>query len=82
MTNKDTRVQSPVFISRLVGFRADLYDSNILHELIYNSLILVTIQFGKCTEHVFNGLVRQLTRGIPSLVPVPTKRISDCDTGD
>lgn len=29
------------------------------------------------TGQVLSGLVRQLTRGIPSLVPVPIKMISD-----
>jgi hypothetical protein len=34
------------------------------------------------TEHVFKGLVRQLTRGIPSLVPVPINTISELSSDD
>lgn len=33
------------------------------------------------TSHVFDSVVRQLTRGIPSLVPVPKKMISDWPLG-
>jgi len=33
--------------------------------------------FCSSTGHLFEGLVRQLRRGIPSLVPVPIKIISD-----
>lgn len=34
------------------------------------------------TSHVFKGFVRQLTRGIPSLVPVPINMTSDGSEGD
>lgn len=34
------------------------------------------------TGHFFTGSVRQLTRGMPSLVPVPIKMISDFSAGN
>lgn len=36
---------------------------------------------GYDTSHIFDSVVRQLTRGIPSLVPVPKKMISDWPLG-
>lgn len=35
-------------------------------------------RFYNYTSHDFKGFVRQLTRGIPSLVPVPINMTSDC----
>lgn len=34
------------------------------------------------TGHLFEGLVKQLTRGIPSLVPVPMKITCDWSIGN